>query len=75
MQLQQELDAKTKRFYYRIAICSFVVGLAIIGLAWVLPNWENVLSLIATLFIAVGVAFRVADRLNIRVLIRSGRGS
>lgn len=74
MQLQQELDAKTKRVYYRIAIFSFVVAFAIIGLAWALPTWENVLSLIAAVFGAVGVAFRVADRLNVRVLSRSGRG-
>jgi hypothetical protein len=73
--VEQDLDVKTKRVYYRIAVVSFVVAFAIIGLAWAFPTWENVLSLIAAVFGAVGVAFRVADRLNIRVLIKSGRGS
>lgn len=63
---EQQLDEKTRRLYYRIAIASFVIGGCLIGVAWYDPNLD-LMAVIGMGIIFVGVAFRIADRGNVRI--------
>lgn len=64
----QTLDQRTKRTYYRIALTCVVSGFCIGGIAWFMPprigNW---VSLIAFLFVCIGLAFRIAGRADVRI--------
>ena len=63
------LDSRTRRLYGRICQVAFVVAFAFLGLAYLVTDklLIQALSLIALLAIAVAVAFRIAERGNIRI--------